>query len=337
MAKLLGQLLSELGIRQPNIFVETTGEKLVRMGAAKAAKLIQSAMNGVLFIDEAYTLNLNANAEGRAVAGQLLEVAENDRTKFTIIMSGYKDDVEEKLFHFNNGFQSRFPFIFTFEDYNPEELGMIFRHICHEYKWDVENDGIVRCAARRLSKGRGRKTFANARSVRILFESAYRRALQRRNHEMMITLPDILGPRPDPLSIPYLRQALDELNRVIGLSSVKEDICDLIKLSIQNYDLELRGEEPKPITLNCVFFGNPGTGKTTIAKLYGRIIKGLGLLSDGQWELKQPKDFIGSHVGESQTKTGNLIERCAGKILIIDEAYGFYGSSFGADALNTLD
>lgn len=64
-----------------------------------------------------------------------------------------------------------------------------------------------------------------------------------------------------------------------------------------NYEKERRGENPVHITLNRVFLGNHGTGKTMVAKLVGRVLKGAGTLSDGQYELKQPKDFLGSHIG----------------------------------------
>jgi hypothetical protein len=146
---------------------------------------------------------------------------------------------------------------------------------------------------------------------------------------------DILGVRPDPKT-GDLNSALTELRNAIGLESVKIQIQEMVLLATSNYERELLGDEPLPSTLNKVFFGNPGTGKTTVAKLYGRILKGLGFLSDGQFVLKQPKDLIGQHIGETEKKTAALIENCSGKVLIIDEAYGLMGSSYGTDAINTL-
>jgi Holliday junction resolvasome RuvABC ATP-dependent DNA helicase subunit len=91
------------------------------------------------------------------------------------------------------------------------------------------------------------------------------------------------------------------------------------------------------VSLNHVFLGNPGTGKTTVAKLYGRVLKAAGFLSDGGFELKQPNDLVGSHVGETMKKTGSLIDRCLkGKVLIIDEAYALGNSTYGHEALDTI-
>ena len=336
VAKILGEFLVEIGIRSTSTFIETTGEKLLRMGINKVHEEISKAKNGVLFIDEAYTLNPSRSADGKAIAELLLDVSESQRHEITIILAGYKDDIEEQLFNFNSGFASRFPHILTFDDYSEAELGSIFRHMCVGNHWKYANEDVIKAAARRVSRGKGRIPFSNARAVRTLLENAYRQALRRKNHAQTIILADVLRPKPSVESGSDLKAALDELNRTIGLASVKNEIYQLVNLASNNYDRELRGEKPLPVTLNRVFFGNPGTGKTTVANLYGRILKGLGLLSDGQCESKQPKDFIGAVVGESQNKTAALIQRCLGKVLIIDEAYGFYGSSFGADAVNAL-
>jgi SpoVK/Ycf46/Vps4 family AAA+-type ATPase len=337
VGKLLGRMLHDVGIRKTNKFIETSGEKLVRMGPTKAAQLIASAMDGVLFIDEAYALDPAKSQEGAAIAMQLLEEAEANRGKFTIILAGYKQDIEVKLFEYNDGFFRRFPFKLQFEDYTDDELAQIFQQLCERQSWQWASPDVIRCAARKVGRRRGHKNFGNAGAVRELFEASYRRALKRTNHQVTFVVEDILGPYPSPDTNPEFASALDEFNNTIGLQAVKEKIESLIRLAQSNYQLETAGKDPVAPTLNRVFFGNPGTGKTTIAKLYGRILKGLGFLSDGNWELKQPKDFIGSVVGETQQKTSSLLDRCKGKVLIVDEAYSFHGNSiYGKEAIDTM-
>eukprot|EP01040_Poterioochromonas_malhamensis_P003223 gene3223-3435_t len=339
VGKLLGKMLKELGIRSKNEFIDMTGEKLARMGADKAAQEINKAMDGVFFIDEAYALDPAKNVEGGAVAMQLLDVAESERERITLILAGYKNEIESKLFDYNDGFHRRFPHILVFDDYTDPELGQIFQSLCQQGNWKCSSD-VVKLAARRVGRGRGHKTFGNAGAVRVCFERAYERALSRmkeqRNFKLEIVLEDVLGPPPTRENIPQLDRALEELDNVIGLETVKEKILNIVNLSLVNYHLELEGKEPRLISLNKVFLGNPGTGKTTVGKLYGRILRGLGFLSDGQCELKQPSDFLGSAVGETQKKTSALIARCKGKVLIIDEAYGLHGSSYGPEAVDTL-
>jgi hypothetical protein len=82
--------------------------------------------------------------------------------------------------------------------------------------------------------------------------------------------------------------------------------------------------------------GNPGTGKTTVAKLYGRVLKGLGYLSDGKAELNQPSDLTGDNEGATPKRTAALGKRCMGKVMLIDEAYALNNINYGRDAIDTL-
>ena len=92
-------------------------------------------------------------------------------------------------------------------------------------------------------------------------------------------------------------------------------------------------EQEKPIrevTLNRIFLGNPGTGKTTVAKHYGNILKTLGMLSKGDVIIKNPHDFVGQVIGESEAKTKKILDNAKGSVLVIDEAYGLHpGGSKG--------
>ena len=99
-----------------------------------------------------------------------------------------------------------------------------------------------------------------------------------------------------------------------------------------NYQRELDGEKPLPVFLNRMFLGNPGTGKTTCAKLYGELLKNLGFLSSGDVVFKTAGDLGGSVVGEAQQKVLGVLQSAAGKVLVIDEAYNLNGSMYGKQA-----
>ena len=158
------------------------------------------------------------------------------------------------------------------------------------------------------------------------------------NLSLTLCIEDVLGPPPDPKSFPDLRRALLELETKIGLRSVKEQVQLLVMLAQVNYERQLKGEPPQLIPLNRLFLGNPGTGKTTIAKIYGRILKGLGYLSDGSVEVRVPADLIASAVGGTEEKVNAALELCRGKVLVIDEAYQFMSTagSYGKAAIDTI-
>ena len=134
---------------------------------------------------------------------------------------------------------------------------------------------------------------------------------------------DVIGKEPTRANIPLLDEALRELDQQVGLESVKKVLHDLIAMAKSNYHAELRGEHKNlsQVVLNRMFLGNPGVGKTTVAKIYAKVLKALRLLSKGEIMYKTASDFMGSHVGESQKKTQAILELAEGKVLIIDEAY----------------
>jgi len=109
-----------------------------------------------------------------------------------------------------------------------------------------------------------------------------------------------------------------------------------MQLAAINYERELASEPPHLIPLNRLFLGNPGTGKTTVATIYGRILKGLGYLSDGSVVVKTPSDLIAGVVGGTEEKTAALLEVCKGKVLVIDEAYALHEGMYGARAIDTI-
>ncbi|KAH6604387.1 hypothetical protein Trco_007833 [Trichoderma cornu-damae] len=115
------------------------------------------------------------------------------------------------------------------------------------------------------------------------------------------------------------------MNQMIGLNEVKKQVKILLDSLTTNYQRELAEEPPIQFTLNRVFLGSPGTGKTTVAKLYGEILATLGLLSNGELVVKTPADFIGAHLGHSESQTKGVLAATVGKVLVIDEAYGLYG------------
>lgn len=148
----------------------------------------------------------------------------------TVILAGYKQDIEEKVLATNDGFRSRFTHHMLFEDYTEEELRNIFVKMCDDSRWQVDAEA-QRLAGRRLSRGRGRKGFGNARDARTLVQTAYNRAIDRGERNYTLTTVDVIGDRPTRENTPDLHAALCELEGMVGLDSVKRAIDNLVTLA----------------------------------------------------------------------------------------------------------
>ncbi|KAJ3939835.1 uncharacterized protein N0V96_009822 [Colletotrichum fioriniae] len=342
VARIYAKFLVSVGVIAGSRFEETSGSKLASLGVPGCQKLLDDVLNdggGVIFIDEAYQLSSGNSPGGRAVLDLLLAEVENHTGKIVFILAGYNKQMESFFAH-NPGFPSRFPISMKFDDYDDDELLKILQfQIDKKYgcrmKW--EDDLHLRVACRRLGRGRGKEGFGNARAIENLLSIVSSRQANRirkarlggaNPDDLLLTMEDLVGPQPSA-ALGHSK-AWRKLQTLIGLGSVKESVRALIDSIQTNYVRELAEEPIIEYTLNKVFLGSPGTGKTTVAKLYAQILVDLGLLSNGEVVVKNPADFIGAALGGSESQTKGILASTIGKVLVIDEAYGLYGSSNSA-------
>ena len=353
VARHYAKFLASLEVLPGNAFVETTGSRLANDGVPGIKKLLEETVQGgggAIFIDEAYQLTGEHNFQGTRVLDFLLAEIENNIGVLVFIFAGYNKEME-KFFEHNPGLRSRIPYKLNFADYKDSELLAMFEKLVekgYQGRMKVQEgfDGLyVRIAIRRLGRGRGKDGFGNARQLEITLSKILQRQAKRiaegrgrgqHPDDLLLTKEDLIG--PDPSKAMLQCEAWKELQNMIGLHSVKESVQTLTRLMTENYNRELKEMKPIEMSLNRTFLGSPGTGKTTVAKLYGQILADVGLISTDEGQFvwiprllgiltyvflavvtKNPADFIGSVLGESERKTKTILASAVGKVLIIDE------------------
>ena len=139
---------------------------------------------------------------------------------------------------------------------------------------------------------------------------------------------------------PTLEELLAELDGLCGLDKVKADVKSLINLVKVRRLRQEHGLPVPPMSLHLVFMGNPGTGKTTVARLLAKLYKAIGVLSKGQLVEVDRSGLVAGFVGQTAIKTGEVVQKALGGVLFIDEAYALASqdnpNDFGREAIETL-
>ena len=352
IARKLGEILAAIGYLDSGHVVEVDRAKMVSPYQGETPKVVDrlcdKAMGGILFVDEAYTLAPISQAgdrdnQGAQALEKLMKRMEDDRGKFVVIAAGYRMEMDN-LYRINPGFRSRFNYFLNIEDYTPEQLYEIMLVFAKEKKYifSEQAEALTKKMITEMYKSRD-KDFANGRTMRSLFDQICKKQAQRlqgenistMSNEELMTIEDQDIPYEAPQAVDYT-ECLKKLDGLVGLGGVKKEISNLA--AFLNLQIK-RGETNTFQGKHYVFTGNPGTGKTTVARIMADVFKTLGIVSRGQLVEADRAKLVAGYSGQTAIKTNQLVDQALGGVLFIDEAYTLKsndGDSFGAEAIDTL-
>lgn len=358
VARLVGKIYRSIGILSRGQLIETSREDLVApyvgQTALKTREVIERAKGGILFIDEAYTLSGGGEQDfGKEAIDTLVKHMEDNRDDLVVIVAGYPEKMKEFI-NANDGLQSRFTKYIDFEDYTVEELMEILINMCKERHY-IMPDSARTQACKILKKGikYGGRNFGNGRYVRNIFQAAISRLAVRIVGLGAITTEQASTFVPEDFVLPAnisseveedemektTEQLLAELEQYIGLGQVKIQVRKLINQVKMNRERAARGIPVTKSSLHMVFTGNPGTGKTSVARMMGQLYKSIGVLPAGQLVEVGREDLVGQYVGQTAQKTKDVLNSAMGGVLFIDEAYTLSNATtndFGQEAIDTI-
>ena len=343
VARYLAAELKKHKILKMGQLVEVDRSIMVACGQGQTAPLVhevvESALGGVLFIDEAYTLTSTRDEFGIEAVNTLLKLMEDYKEQLVVIVAGYNDLMQDFM-DSNPGLESRFTKHIKFPDYDADELVKIFKLMCKKrgYICGAGTADKLHGIFERVIRGKG-DNFANGRYVRNLFEEAIEkqamRVAKKRGDAFITLLPEDICVRE--FEAPEC-SAVDEINEMVGLDQVKREIDEIIDFTRVQQMRKAQGLDYSDITNHMVFMGNPGTGKTTMARYVAEAFREVGALARGHMVEVDRGMLVAEYQGQTAPRVMEMVKKAKGGVLFIDEAYTLTKSddSYGQEAVATL-
>lgn len=360
VARLVGELYRDLGLLSRGHVVEAKISDLVAGYIGQSAALtnatVDQALNGVLFVDEAYGLSDQREGFGGEVITTLIARMENDRGRLVVILAGYPDKMKE-LLDADSGLRSRLT-VLDFPDYSPDALHAIALGRLAERGATTLSPGTEN-QLREIVHGMHRardESFGNARDMRVLADSVFKRWTGRVHGRLTESATEpVTEPATEPINEPVTpedvpenyraflprpapdpTELLAELDRYVGLGPVRETLTRLAKRLRLRQARGQGGFDPP----HLLFTGPPGTGKTTVARLVGRMFRDLGLLRKGHVVEAGRATLVGRYVGDTALLVRRAVQDALDGVLFIDEAYSLVDApgqgGYGKEAIDTL-
>lgn len=354
IARLVGEICQGLKVLRKGHVVETDRSGLVAgfVGhtATKTMEKCREALDGILFIDEAYTLAASGGTGpdfGKEAIDTLLKFMEDNRDRIIVIVAGYRNEMR-RFIESNPGLASRFSKTIDFPSYSPADLCEMFKRMAAWQQFSLPQGFEAKLMPWIEARSKA-EDWANGREMRTLLEKAREAQALRIAGDpaadiSLITTEDIvqaagLQIHDDETS---LADALAKLDAMVGLAPVKQEVKRLsARLEVEQKRRE-QGLPVSAVSQHMVFTGPPGVGKTEVARVIGEVFRALKVLRKGHLVETDRAGLVAGYVGQTATKTLDKCREALDGILFIDEAYtlaattGGGGPDFGKEAIDTL-
>ena len=347
VAKLITELFFKLGFIKENKVIEVTSKDLIgsHLGetAPKTQGIIDTAIDGVLFIDEAYTIMASRGGTTSNYASECMatitKAMDTYKDRLVVIFAGYTKEMNDFINN-NQGLMSRIGYELEFPDFSKKELIKIFLDEVEKHGFEVE-EGVTERIERLIVKNKIGRNFGNARFVINLFDKLV--LIHSANYTdekdlKTITKKDIdIFEETKKDENRSIDDILEDLNSLIGIQNVKDTINGFVSV----IELNKKLDRAPDFNMHMIFKGNAGTGKTTVARLLAEIYYNLGYVKRNKLVEVQSQDLIGEFLGQTGPKTQAVIESALDGVLFIDEAYaimehGGQNASYSAECVATL-
>lgn len=349
VARLIAKILFDLGYIKENKCVEAEAKDLIAAYSGqtpiKTTRVINTAIGGVLFIDEAYSLSQTSGNAGAEAIATLIKAMEDNKGDLVVIFAGYSKEMQEFI-QSNSGIQSRIGYTFEFADYTEEELFEIYKLKAKKMQFEILEDAEIKIREL-INFGRNRKNFGNGRYVdNILQKSLTKHAkiklkekdLLKLTQKSIPTIEEILTQSSGERNPEVVEELFED---IIGMDDVKKQVIDLGKYIKFRDELSKISDTRLPdMRLHMLFTGDAGTGKTTMARKITEMLYNIGCIRINKLVEVERKDLVGEFIGQTAPKTEKVIEGALGGVLFIDEAYSLTpkdsARDFGQEAITTL-
>ena len=353
VARLIGEILFEykaLYNKEEFIFIEASESDLISSNVGQTAeqtyKLLEKAKGGILFIDEAYTLNKGDSSVnfGQEAINTILKYMEDHRSEIMIIFAGYTKEMEEFL-DTNPGLNSRVANKFVFEDYSSDEIVQIGESILIEKQYVIEDRNYYEKNVKFAYEQSIDKS--NARWIRNFNEKLLKVFATRVIESESTDLSTLTNEDIDQVfNIGKYKNydgkdedAYNKLQNLIGIDQVKRQVDEFISMAELNKKRRDSGQKIQNFTLHSLFLGNPGTGKTTVARILGNLLYQKSIIKENKFIEVSRSDLVAGYIGQTAIKTRAVLKSALGGILFIDEAYSLSQGSdndFGNEAIDEI-